>query len=736
MSDREAEAPRRTTRAEPVESSIQAFVDLVWRRRVLFFGTFITILVAAIVAIFAITPRYTAEARIMIDAREENVVGIQAVLSGLAADDPTIQSEIEVLRSEDLARRVIAQTGLDQSREFNRILSPSLLSEVLKDIDSPWLNAAFGQILTPRDEALPVPQIRPEVVTSYFERLAIDTLGRNSRVIGISFMSQEPELAARVANTVAETYVALQVESKLAATERAGEWLGKRLLEVGAEVKALEQGVDDMRAARAAAGGWDPNLLEQQISQVNGQLMQARADHEQAEAELRQIDSLVAVSGPEAVFEVVDPQLLVQTNDQLMWLRRSQAELKAGYGADHPVVAEVSEAIGQLIEETSARLIASVRNRVKVSRDKVQALEQNLRRVVGESIASRRGQAELRIAEREAKATAELYETMLTRSKETAQTGLEQPDARIISRASVPHRPSYPNRLLLLGVALLGSIAISGTLVGLAEGMERGYLSTDQLKRSVPFPVLGEIPWVRGNAAGGGGLVESLLTDPASAYAESLRTIALSLELSGDPDDHGKIFLITSSVPREGKTTLVTCLARTIALTGRKVLIIDCDLRRPSCHTQLHLSRAPGLGSYLSDQSNLNAVTQKDSASGVELISAGEVKPNPLQLLHGDKFSQLLRDMRQHYDAIFLDSSPLLPIADTRLLTTLADRCVLVVRWRVTARESVLQAIEQIRQAGGRPAGLVLTQVKGQTNHDYGYYYASYRAALEEEKTS
>jgi Mrp family chromosome partitioning ATPase len=92
--------------------------------------------------------------------------------------------------------------------------------------------------------------------------------------------------------------------------------------------------------------------------------------------------------------------------------------------------------------------------------------------------------------------------------------------------------------------------------------------------------------------------------------------------------------------------------------------------------------------------------------------------------------------MRQHYDAIFLDSSPLLPIADTRLLTTLADRCVLVVRWRVTARESVLQAIEQIRQAGGRPAGLVLTQVKGQTNHDYGYYYASYRAALEEEKTS
>ncbi|MGH6918748.1 MAG: GumC family protein, partial [Geminicoccaceae bacterium] len=728
---REAEAPRGSARAEPVEPSIQAFLDVVWRRRVLFFGVFITMLVAAVTTVFAITPRYTAEARVMIDAREENVVGIQAVLSGLAADDPTIRSEIEVLRSEDLAQRVIAQTNLDQSREFNPFLSPSFVSHVLQSVDWPWLNAAFGEILMDRGEALRNSEVRAEVVAAYFDRLAVDTVGRNTRVIGISFTSERPEVAAWVANTAADTYVALQVESKLAATERAGAWLGERLREVGGNVTALEQAVDDMRAARAAAGGWDPDLLEQQISQVNSQLMQSRADHEQAEAELRQIDSLVAARGPEAVFEVVDPQLLVWTNEQIMWLRRTQAELRAAYGADHPAVAEMRDAIRQLIEDTSARLIASVRNRVKVSADKVQALEQELRRLVDESIATRRGQAQLRIAEREAEATAELYETLLARSKETAQTGLEQPDARIISRASVPLRPSYPNRLLLLGVAVLGSIALSGTLVGLAEGIERGYRSSDQLKRSVPLPVLGEIPWVGGHADRDG-LAELLLTDPAGAYAESLRTIALSLELSGDPTDHGKLFLITSSVPKEGKTTIVTCLARTIALLGRKVLVVDCDLRRPNCHTQLHLSRAPGLSSYLSDQALISDVIQKDRASGVDLVSGGEVKPNPLQLLRSDKFPQLLRDLRPRYDVIFLDAPPLLPIADTRLLSALVDRCVLVVRWRTTARESVLRAIEQIRQAGGRPAGLVLTQVKDQANHGYGYYYASYRAALDE----
>ena len=214
-----------------------------------------------------------------------------------------------------------------------------------------------------------------------------------------------------------------------------------------------------------------------------------------------------------------------------------------------------------------------------------------------------------------------------------------------------------------------------------------------------------------------------------------MRTIALALELSGDPDAHGKIFLITSSEPREGKTTLVTCLARTIALTGRKVLVVDCDLRRPSCHTQLHLSRAPGLSSYLSDQTSLHAAIQEDGASGVNLISGGEVKPNPLQLLRSEQLSRLLHDVRSRYDVVLLDSPPLLPIADTRLLSTLVDYAVLVVRRRVTARESVRRAIEEMRQSGARIAGVVLTQVKDRATHGYGYYYASYRAALEEKSS-
>ncbi|MEM7024857.1 MAG: CpsD/CapB family tyrosine-protein kinase, partial [Pseudomonadota bacterium] len=321
----------------------------------------------------------------------------------------------------------------------------------------------------------------------------------------------------------------------------------------------------------------------------------------------------------------------------------------------------------------------------------------------------------------------------LTRSKETAQTGLEQADARIISRASVPHKPSYPDRLLLLGIALIGSIAISGSLVGAAETLEKGYRDGDRIRRDLSLPTVGEVPWV--STPPGDGMIADLpVDDPAGALAESLRTTALALELFGPPGDRGNILLITSSVPAEGKTTIITCLGRTLALAGRKVLVIDADLRRPNCHHQMHLEQRPGLTSYLSNQRSLEEIIQQDETTGVDLIAAGEVPKNPLKLLRSAELARLLREMRPRYDVILIDSPPLLPIADTRLLSAIADRSVLIVQWRVTPRESVQRAVEQLEQAGGRPDGIILTQLRERADHGYGYYYASYRAALEKEQ--
>jgi succinoglycan biosynthesis transport protein ExoP len=715
---------------KPIEVGILSAIDAVRRRRVLFFGSLATLLVAATVAVFAIPPRYTAVARIMIDPRAENVVSIQQVLSRLNADDPTIQSEIEVLRSEDTARRVIAQTDLIEVTEFNPLLSSPLIAGLIENLNWPWLSAAFGTILAEPVSRERERRIPGGIVEAYLARLDVAASGRNSRVIAVEFTSENPKLAARVANTLAETYIAQQVESKLAATERAALWLNDRLSELGDEVTASEEAVADIRAQTAAQGLWNAEIIAQQISQVNAELVRSRAEREQARAELAQIDSIVAEGGAEAVFEAVDPQLLVWTNEQLMWLRRSAAELKAQHGPDDPVVIEIEEAMDQLIQDTSARLAAGVRNRVRVADDKVGALENQLRALIVQSIAAGRGQARLRAAEREAQASTELYETLLTRSKETAQTGLEQPDAKIIAHAVEPHRPSFPNRVLLLGVALIGSVAVSGALVGAAESMEKGYRSADRLTRDLSLRILGETPWVSKKAQRAR-LAELPLNEPASAYAEALRGVALSLEMSAAEDQDAKMVLVTSSLPQEGKTTLVTGLARSMAVGGRKVLVVDCDLRRPNCHRQLQLNQGPGLSEYLSKATSVTEVIQRDRAGGVDLIAAGSVVDNPLQLLRSDRFRDLLRDMGPSYDTVLIDSPPTLPIADARLLSALADRCVLVVQWRKTAREYVTHAAEQLTQAAGHAPRVVLTQAKDRTSHGYAYYYSAYRAALD-----
>lgn len=718
---------------KPIEEGLLTALAAIRRRRVLFFGVLATLLVAATVAVFAITPRYTAVARVMIDPRTENVVSIEAVLSQLKPDDPTIQSEIEVLRSEDTARRVIAQTDLDRLSEFNPQLTTPLVARLIESVDWPWLNAAFGAILAAPGAAEQASAVPGQVVDAFLRRLDVEATGRNSRVIAIAFTSQDPRIAARVANAIADAYIAMQVESKLAATERAARWLSERLGALGDEVTAAEEAVADIRAATAASGGLNPAIIEQQISQVNSELVRARAEREQAQAELRQVESVVAAGGSQAVFDVVDPELLVRTNEQLMWLGRSAAELKARYGVEDPVVVEVHEAMDRLIEETSARLIAGVRNRVKIAADKVGALEIQLRDLIAQSIELGRDQVTLRAAEREAQASAGLYETLLTRSKETAQTGLEQPDARIIEHASPPHRPSFPNRLLLLGVALMGSIAVSGALVGVAESMEKGYRSQERLAQDLSLRVLGEIPWI-GRKAQRARPADLPLSEPAGAYGEALRSVALSLEMSAMADRQQKTVLVTSSLPEEGKTSLVACLARTMALGGRRVLVIDCDLRRPSCHRHLRLHQSPGLSDCLSEGTPAADVIQHDADGGVDLIAAGAGVENPLQLLRSDRFRQLLREMGPRYDVILVDSPPVLPIAEARLLAAIVDRCVLVVRWRATAREYVMHAAELLRQAGGSALVAVITQAKDRLNHGYGYYYQAFQATLDREQ--
>jgi polysaccharide biosynthesis transport protein len=697
---------------------LAALLDVLRRRRLLLIGGIAGTLLVATLAFLQITPRYTAEATVMVYPREERVVDIDAVVSRLTADDQAVQSEMRVIESPDLARRVIAELDLDRRPELNTRLRVSLLERILAWAESPWLSAALGDIVaaTPDEQPDGVGEIA-RVVDRFRDRLDVRTLGR-SRVIAIAFTSEDPRLAARIANTLADRYIAFQLETKLEATRHASDWLGERLETLRDEVEAAERAVEDFRARIIEGEGHDTRLLAQRLGETNSQLVVAGAEAERARARLARIEELVALSGPTAVFDLIEPQHAMWLNEQLIRLHQTEAELTARHGDDHPVVVGLRARIEAMREETARRLISAARNEVRIAEARAEAHRASLAALLDDSVELGRAEVRLRALEREAEAGAELLRTFLNRAKETAQVGLERPDALIVSRASAPAKPSHPRTLPFLAIALAGSMVVGFGLVFAAEELETGYRTLEKLAGGLGVRGLASVPAVR--SLGRRTAPAELPLD--NGYLEAVRALHLGVTLALPAGDRGRVVQITSSVPKEGKTTLTASLARAMARAGLRVAAVDGDLRESMLHEALDVPSGEGLCEYLAGTAELDAILRRGS-DGVDVIVAGEVEHDPTQLLRAPRLSLLLDGLRERYDIVLVDSPPLLAVADPRAIAPLADGCVLLVQWLRTRRELVAIARDRLLEADARLLGVVLNRVKGQPDAAYGYGY-------------
>jgi len=578
----------RAVQVEP-EADLRAALRLLWRRRWLIAGSVALGLSVAALTLTLMTPRYTAMAQVMVDPRQTNVLDVEQVLSGLPANAETIQSEIEVLTSRDLAQRVVAETKLDQVPEFNPALRPA---------SWPLLSAA------PLDTA----QQSVAVTDRFLRRLQVRAAGR-SRVIDISFTSSSPALAAAIANKMADLYLVEQLEAKFEATRHATQWLSGRLDELRSKAEAAEQAAEQFR--KGVSGG-------------------------------------ISGAGP------------------------------ADAGQD-----------------SSARL---------------------------------------RSLEREAQATRALYETVLARFKETSeQQGLEQADARIISRADVPVTPSFPDQRLVMLLALMGSLGLGVLLAFAAEKLDAGFRSTEQLEQQLGLPTLAMIPSLASLGQKRSRPEEYLVSKPNSSFAEAVRMLrtALLLTHGGQP---ARVLLVTSALPCEGKTTTALALARMTSMSGDKAVVIDADLRRPRVHSALGVENRQGLAELLDGTATIEQVLRSVEVNGRPLyyITAGQSNPNATELVRSRQMQLVLRGLAATFPLVIIDSPPVLPVADAKVLASMADKVLYVLRWRDTPREVVAHAVRQLRDVGGNIAGAVFNGLDVRRHAEYsygdsGYYYGRYR---------
>lgn len=704
------------------------------RRKWVILGTVLLVTLLTIYLVERMTPLYTATTTVMIQPKQQQTLtDLEAVVSGLPADLEAIQGEMAVIQSRGLAEKVIDRLALDRLPQFN----PEVAATIEKPFDPIGavtgaignLMRSIGSLLGPHEgasavSANPDQTLRTQIVNNFLYGLQALPQGR-SRVIQVSYTTTAPDLAAQIANTVAELYILEQLEAKFDATERATRWLNERLAELRARTEASERAVEQYRAQAGLLQGETTTLATQELSRLNAELILARSAASEAEARLRAAEGARGATNANSLpMTVLQNPLIQNLQSQQIQLTRELADLSETFGERHPQIinkkAELAE-LGSRLREEVGKIVSGLRNEVTIARQREEMLRGELDQL--KQAAGGRGGSvvELRSLEEDAAANRLLLNTLLTRTNETAlQRDLLEADARIISPASVPQAPSAPNKTTLIALALLLSTGLGVVLALAVEHMDQGFRSTEQVGHVTGLPSLGMVPVIPRRQRRGIPPQDYFLRKPRSAMGEAMSSAVASLFLTGG-DRRPRIVMVTSALPNEGKSTVSVNMARAVGHSGMRTLLIDADLRRPSLDKLLGTKLQPGLVEYLQDKATFEEIVQRDPKSNVDFIGAGGHVANPLHFLAADKTRAFIQGLSKYYDFVVIDSSPVMVVSDPRLLSRYVDETVFVVRWARTRREHALHAMKQIIEAGGSIGGTLLTMVNTRRHADYSF---------------
>ena len=514
-------------------------------------------------------------------------------------------------------------------------------------------------------------------------------------------------------------------------------WVIGRIEEMRSKVESGEKEVERFREQAGLTLGKDTTINSQQISELTSQLILAKTSKVAAGARSRQIEALLRTAeSVEAFGEVLSSPLIQNLRAQEALVRRQVAVQSTELGPKHPRMinsrAELED-IRTKIRAEMEKISASLRNEVAIAEIRERSLENWLKELERKEAGLKNAEVQMRAMQREVDADRTLLEIVLARYREIlAQQELQHADARIIESASIPDEPSFPRKKLMIVAAFIGSFLIGGMLISIREGLDRSFRSTDQIERHLGLSTLVLIPSVSGKWTRGFAAVNYVLKNRGTAFAEAFRTLHTNLYLSA-VDGTPKTFVITSALPREGKSTIAISLARTAARAGQKVLLLDADLRRPSVHEALDFPARPGLfelldGSFFArhGSQSIASVICKDEPSGLHVIVAGSCPSDPPQLFRSSRMAELVAELRQHYDLLIIDSPPVLVVSDACVLSRFVDRTVIVIRWGSTDRVAIGKCIKNLRDAGADVAGVVLSMVNVKKYASYGYADSGY----------
>ncbi|HWA42743.1 MAG TPA: polysaccharide biosynthesis tyrosine autokinase [Hypericibacter adhaerens] len=718
--------------AAPSGPDLPELFRRIWRRKGMIAAIAGVGTVLAVGVLFLIPPRYTASAQIMLVPAQTKILDSDQLLAGITPDTEAINSATAVVESRDMAERVIDKLGLANDPEFNPELDPgpawlSALTDPRTYLPDSWADALLGS-----SKIGPVEELRRNhnrIVEKFLKRLDAGAAGQ-SRVVTISFQSESPNTAARVANTLAEEYLNVQIEQKFEVNKSLNNWLDGQLAKLREQVAASDKAVEDYRASNGLVQTKDDTLPSQQAAELNTQLVMARTDRAEAEAKLAQAEKLAgSADGIDSAGAVLQSPLIQSLRAQEAEVERNIADLSQTYGEQHPKMQSARAQLRDLekkIRTEIGRIAKDYRNEVAVASAREASLQSSLDTIKNQVADLNQSDIHLRSLEREADANRTLLENFLARYKETgSEQSLQQPDASIISHASEPEKPSFPKKRILAVVAAAAFLMLGLFIALLREEFDRGIRSMGQVERVIGARALGLIPLAK-TWLGRWRTPEDYVVDrPASALSESLRSLHTGVALasrSGPP----KTVMFASSLPKEGKTSLALAYARLLAKAGRKVVVVDCDLRRSDLCQRLGLRRKAGLSDYIRGTAELDDILHPDLRSNAVIVPAGTAPgTSATDVLGSERLSAFLGALAEHYDQVIIDTPPVMAVSDAQILCRLVDKTIFVVRWERTRADTAVMAVRQLVDAGADLAGVALSMVDMKRHARYGYGDAS-----------
>ena len=663
---------------------------------------------------------YAASAMILVDDRGLNVPEAEAILEDGVADEVSLLSHVELIKSADVLRRAVSDLS-DQGVELydDEDSSGGLLSSVAAAIPSDlWPNEAA---LSEAGGTELATRLSPELET-FLRNTDVAALGR-SRLIEVTFTHNEAERAAAGANALADAYVSVKREEQVAIGNDAVQWMVEQAASLRQKSSAADQAVETFRRDSGLLQSGGSRLIEQKITETQTQLTAAELDSIALGSKVGSIEAALQRNNPFAVTDIADSESVRELRTQISLFEAELADLEATYGQNHPLVVAKKEQIAltqRSLDNEVENIVAGFRNQARSSQQRVDALRQVLQTQEQELADANLRGVELRDLEKEARIGNQVLEGFLGRLQEVAarEDARVQPlELRVVSRAEIPSEPAGPPRALLGIVCLVGGFLVSSSAAMYREASRRVIREPDDLKAIAPNAGVWVIPRREGTRRNEIENLHHLITaTPYAHFSASVRN-AYRQTVATLPEEQHTVML-TSAQPGDGKTTMSLCFAEVVANTGRSVVLVDTDFRRPKIHVHTGLGRIAGLSDWLEGTEPLRC--KRPEGSEFYTITAGSG-----ELTHPDRWNtqtirELIETLKGRFDTVILDTPPVAALADPFLVAAESSMVLFVTRWQHTKIAYVRDLIGPLTERTPR-VELILTDVdlKGAASHGF-----------------